>query len=272
MAKGYALIMGVNEVDPNGYDGKWDGKLNFCEKDAEAVAQLSAEAGFANTLLLTAQVTKDAMIAGIRDAASALSADDTFLLYFSGHGNTTADITGDEKDRGNTRDETLCLYDNQILDDELYALWQQFAPGTRILVLTDACHSGSILRDRANDLTPKALDEVTSKIMKRMHPTMYSEMRGVLPKPQPVQASILQLAGCREDQLSYESKSLQHGQFTAAMLQAWQAGLAENGSARSYSALYAAMRDAMPDTQKPVMNKMGVDNARFNSQPAFSLA
>ena len=32
MAKGYALIIGLNRVDKKHYDG-WDGKLNVCEKD-----------------------------------------------------------------------------------------------------------------------------------------------------------------------------------------------------------------------------------------------
>lgn len=272
MSKGRALLLGVNEVDPQGYDGKWDGKLNFCESDATAVAEVAQAAGFSNTLLLTSQVTKAALVAGITEAANDLQAGDIFLLYFSGHGNTTGDINGDEAHRGNARDETLCLYDNQILDDEFYALWQKFAAGVRILVLTDACHSGSILRGGEEDLVPKALDERTSKIMKRMNPTRYAKMREALPPPEPVQASVMQLAGCREDQLSYESRRLQHGQFTAAMLKA----LADNAQAGeeglSYVGLFRKMEAIMPDTQKPVLNKLGVENEGFNAEPAFTIA
>jgi len=36
MPKGYALIIGLNEVDPVHYDG-WDGSLKVCEADAKKI-------------------------------------------------------------------------------------------------------------------------------------------------------------------------------------------------------------------------------------------
>lgn len=266
MTQAQALIFGINEVDPAGYDGKWDGKLSFCEKDATLVADLTKAKGFATTLLLTKEVTKQRMIDETRKAANTLSAGDLFLFYFSGHGNTTADITGDEENRGNKRDETLCVYDNQILDDELYALWQQFRPGVRILVLTDACHSGSVLRGAEDDLVPKVVPERTGKIIKRKDKEKYAKMRGVLPPATPLQCSIVHLAGCREDQLSYESKSMKQSLFTGHMLRHMEAG-----NSGSYRQLFEAMRESMPDMQKPVMNKMGVELESFNTQAAFAI-
>ena len=91
MTQAQALIFGINEVDPAGYDGKWDGKLSFCEKDATLVADLTKARGFATTLLLTKEVTKQRMIDETLKAANALAEGDIFLFYFSGHGNTTAD-------------------------------------------------------------------------------------------------------------------------------------------------------------------------------------
>ncbi len=267
MSQGSALIMGVNEVDPNGYDGKWDGKLNFCEKDARAMADLSAELGLQTELLLTAQVTKAALVQGIEAGAERHQAGDLFVVFFSGHGNTTKDLSGEEAQQGNGRDETLCLYDNQILDDELYALWQRFRPGVQIVVLTDACHSGSVLRGGEDELVPKGMDERTGKIIKRRNPDLYRGMRAALPQAEPVQASVLQFAGCREDQLSYESRSLQHGQFTSALLRCREAG----GQEDSYATLFAAMEAHMPDTQKPVMNQLGRDTQALTQRPAFAL-
>ena len=43
-------------------------------------------------------------------------------------------------------DETWVLYDRQLLDDELYDLWCRFAPGVRILMISDSCHSGTVSR------------------------------------------------------------------------------------------------------------------------------
>ena len=53
------------------------------------------------------------------------------------------DPDNEESDR---RDETWVLYDRQLLDDELFALWSKFKPGVRIFVLSDSCHSGSVTR------------------------------------------------------------------------------------------------------------------------------
>ena len=272
MTHGNALIIGVNQVDPAGYGGSWDGKLDFCEKDARAIAALTEAQGFSNQLLLTAQATKAAVTEGIEAAASTLEAGDIFLLFFSGHGNTTGDITGDEADRGNLRDETLCLYDTQILDDEFYALWQRFKAGVRILVLTDACHSGSILRGEDEDMVPKAMDSLTSKVLKRRNPTLYDDMRKALPPREPVVASVLLLAGCREDQLSYENRPRQHGRFTAALLESWDSGRTADGSfAGSYRALFNAMDASMPDKQKPFMDRLGTASDQFESESAFTI-
>ena len=38
-------------------------------------------------------------------------------------------------------DETGCLYDGELIDDELYAALANFAAGVRIFVLSDSCHS-----------------------------------------------------------------------------------------------------------------------------------
>ncbi len=53
-----------------------------------------------------------------------------------------------EEDRS---DETWVAFDRQIVDDELYALWGKFAPGVRILVLSDSCHSGTANRSIDDD-------------------------------------------------------------------------------------------------------------------------
>ena len=78
---------------------------------------------------------------------------DRVLLYFSGHGGCVADQDGDEADG---KDEALVLHDtrlikvgenqyrmeNALLDDEFKALLQNLS-GRRVLVLIDACHSGT---------------------------------------------------------------------------------------------------------------------------------
>ena len=137
-----SLHIGLNTVDPKHYQG-WDGALQGCENDARDMEAIAKAAGFDATMLLTKGVTADAAIAAISAAAEKVEPGDLFLLTYSGHGSQVPDKNGDEPDQ---RDETWVLYDRQLVDDELFALWAKFEPGVRIFVLSDSCHSGSAVR------------------------------------------------------------------------------------------------------------------------------
>ena len=95
------------------------------------------------TVLLTRKATRAAMLAALRAAAKTLASGDFFFLTYSGHGGQVPDVNGDEDDK---KDETWCLYDGQLIDDELYFELGQFKAGVRILVLSDSCHSGTVTR------------------------------------------------------------------------------------------------------------------------------
>ena len=152
-AKGVSIHFGLNRVDPDHYQG-WDGALQGCVNDARALDAIAKGAGFETSVLLDDEVTADAATAAIASAAEGLDADDLFLLTYSGHGSQVPDGNSDEPDR---LDETWVLYDRQLVDDELYALWSNFRPGVRILVLSDSCHSGSAVRNVLDAVQPDAL-------------------------------------------------------------------------------------------------------------------
>ena len=81
------------------------------------------------TVLLTRKAKRKAVLTQLRKAAKALKAGDLFFLSYSGHGGQVPDSSGDEPDRN---DETWCLFDGQLLDDELRDLWAEFPAGARI--------------------------------------------------------------------------------------------------------------------------------------------
>ncbi|MEQ9450439.1 MAG: caspase family protein [Pseudomonadales bacterium] len=264
MAKGKALIIGLNRVDAEQYQG-WEGPLNCAENDANAIAGLAAEKGFENTLLLTADATKAAVKNTILAAAEELQPGDMFFMYYSGHGNSVKDRSGDEGDDG--KDETLCLYDNQMLDDELYALWPKFAPGVRVLVLADCCHSGSITRNAIDDdLVVKAMDERSSNRVLRRDPEKYKRMRQGIDKQGEIAATVQLISGCQDHQQSFESKSRGHGQMTAALL-----GLMAKGSATSYVDAHAKILAEMPDFQQPNYLVIGAESPEFQQEAPFTI-
>ena len=143
MPKGIALTIGLNSVDPSHYAG-WSGDLNACEADAEDMTSIAESKQFSVTPLMTKAATRAAVINHISAAAAELQTGDIFMVSYSGHGGQVPDVNRDEE--SDNEDETWCLYDGQLLDDELYSLWLKFKSGVRILVFSDSCHSGTVTK------------------------------------------------------------------------------------------------------------------------------
>lgn len=125
--RGLGLHIGLNEVDPDHYQG-WNGRLKACEADARDMQAITSARGFASSCLMTREATAAAVTSAIAETANQLEAGDFFVLSYSGHGGQVPDASGDEPD---LRDETWVLWDRQLIDDELYSLWGSFKPGVR---------------------------------------------------------------------------------------------------------------------------------------------
>lgn len=94
----------------------------------------------------TAQTTRAGWLATLRQIARD-SANKAFIyIHVSGHGSSQVDRSGDELDR---RDELLVPSDYTtagfIRDDDLNAIFAQFAPSCKVLCCFDTCHSGTVL-------------------------------------------------------------------------------------------------------------------------------
>jgi len=159
--KALSLHIGLNAVSPAAYGG-WSGDLTACEFDAKDMAAIAKSQGMKPTVLLTKKGTRAQTLAAIRKAAKQLKKGDLFFLTYSGHGGQVPDVTGEETDK---QDETWCLYDGQLIDDELYCELSRFAAGVRILVLSDSCHSGTVTR-----AIPRPTDGATTAGRSKMMP------------------------------------------------------------------------------------------------------
>nr|WP_210247759.1 MULTISPECIES: caspase family protein [unclassified Tardiphaga] len=142
MARGISLHLGLNAIDPTHYAG-WDGALNACEADAESMKEIAEACGYQARIALTTEAKRDTVISFLSKDAQQLQSGDIFLLTYSGHGGRLPDINGDEPDG---QDETWCLYDGQLIDDEIYQLYRGLSAGVRGFVLSDSCHSGTMLK------------------------------------------------------------------------------------------------------------------------------
>jgi hypothetical protein len=220
------------------------------------------------------------VLAAIERAAGELDQGDLFLCTYSGHGGQVPDRNGeDEEDRS---DETWVAYDRQIVDDELYALWSRFAPGVRIFVLSDSCHSGTVVRDieakvpdpvstrqKAAAESPRyrALPRDVMIATYRANARLYDAIQERLPGAERADpaATVLLISGCRDDQLSLDGFS--NGLFTENLRAVWADGAWEGGHAE----FREAIRARMPAKQQPNYLRVGADNPEFERQKPFTV-
>ncbi len=280
MARGISLHIGLNKVDPTHYDG-WDGALNACELDANDMRQIADDRGFESSILLTAEATADAVVGAIERAARELAPGDLFLLTYSGHGGQVPDRNDEgEEDRS---DETWLAHDRQIVDDELYASWAKFQPGVRILVLSDSCHSGTVTRRIEADVPDqvstreaaaaqsprfRALPRDVMIATYRAHADLYDGIQEGVPTAEraDVDATVLLISGCRDDQLSLDGFS--NGLFTENLLAVWENGTWAGGG---HPQFHEAIRSRMPDRQQPNYTQVGSPNPDFEQQTPFTI-
>lgn len=94
-------------------------------------------------LLQNANATVDNVTAAI--ARGIENGTDLFILYYAGHGGSQAFTdTGDEEVDG--KDEFLCLYDNYLLDNDIWELIGE--SNSRVFLIFDCCHSETMFRGK----------------------------------------------------------------------------------------------------------------------------
>jgi hypothetical protein len=268
MPAGISLHIGLNRVDPDQYEG-WDGQLTACEADAKDMAALAKKQGFkSSTLLLTKAATADAVANAILAAARTLKSGDLYFLTYSGHGGQVDDTNGDEEDR---MDETWVCYDRQFVDDELYEAWGKFKAGVRIVVLSDSCHSGTVLRAIPAFISGgpriRAMPTAVGRKVQKAHARLYRKIQSEHPAAEKtkVNASVLLLSGCMDNQTSLDGP--RNGLFTGTLKKVWNGGKFKG----SYRKLRDVIVSKMPPNQTPNYYVAGAANPKFETQRPWTI-
>lgn len=290
--KAVSLHIGLNTVSGEHYGG-WTGELAACEFDANDMAAVAKAKGMKASLLLTKKGTRANVLAGIRGAAKSLAAGDLFFLTYSGHGGQVPDVTGEEDDK---QDETWCLYDGQLIDDELYFELSRFKAGVRILVLSDSCHSGTVTREgppqraSAAEATPQQRPKLMPRSVAlrtyRDHQAFYDKLQKDVAKAagkssvdpdvalanvavsgrrtnlvKQFKPAVLLISGCQDNQTSMDGDN--NGAFTEQLLSVWN----NDAFKGSYAQFHAVIRSRMPPTQSPNLFTLGAAGAFLTQQP-----
>lgn len=215
-------------------------------------------------LLLEDKATKAGIVNAVTNLLKGLTAGDTAIITFSGHGTYIPDQSGDEADR---RDEALCPYDlnrSLLLDDELFELLSQCPQGARVLLITDCCHSGTMSRsgqvESDGRSTPRyipfaeltecmcgsAVDKIQGDARRAR-----ARSRGPLTIP-----GLVHWSGCKDDQVSYDAviNGRACGAFSNAALAILGSGLPVN---------------VTHDTVRKLMTNR-LPSARYRQTPQFN--
>lgn len=141
-----ALCIGINDYPGTQND------LAGCVNDMQDWAEALEGRGFAVQTMADAQATKANMVAAISALVGGAQPGDSLVITYSGHGTYAPDSSGDEPDG---LDEALCPYDidkgSVLIDDEIHQLFERRAAKVRIVLISDSCHSGTVLRQAPSD-------------------------------------------------------------------------------------------------------------------------
>jgi len=283
MPTGYSLHLGLNEINPKHYNN-WNGKLNCCTNDANAMHAIAKAEGYKYTkLLLDKQATKNNLTKVLQDYSNRTKSGDILFISYAGHGGSLPDLNKDEKDEHDydRKDETWCLYDGQIIDDELNSLYSNFKQGVRILVISDSCHSGTVTRYNPTEpellfkemlkkagLTARQVSPDISRLVYLTNKKKYDKR--LLKKTtslEEIKASVLLLAGCQDNQKAYESEWELNGSFTSKILEVWNDGKYPG----DYKKFFQRIVAKMPDFQTPNFYQTGNQQNQFDSHRPFKI-
>lgn len=218
--KFHAIVIGINEyIEPTISD------LKYCLNDANGMNDRLLQRGWHDseiTLLLDGEATKDAILQAIGSAVDSCGPEDYILVYFSGHGSSVSDSSGDEYDGV---DEAIVPVDfvwgdpsTLVLDDELGASFGG-CPTEKGVFIFDSCNSGGIV---------STLMQASAGVQSRYFP---ADARGGGGENGDLDVMhIPVMTASAEDEDSFEYASLQHGAFTYFVLEGLSGHSADSNS------------------------------------------
>jgi len=184
IAKKKALLIGINYLNT-------PYALSGCIDDTTRMNQFLTDSGvtICNTLTdhTPTKPTKANILSAFQQMITESVPGDLLIFYFSGHGSSTFDYTGDEADG---KDEMIISLDLQaILDDEFKKILStKMKEGVSLFALFDSCFSGTMFDLKYQYLDSTNYDKYTEN-------ERVNECKG----------NILMISGCMDSQTSEEA-------------------------------------------------------------------
>ena len=138
-----------------------------------------------------------------------------------------------------------------LIDDDIHRMFDRRAPGVRILLISDSCHSGSVTRGIEDDLDPGMPRARFMPPQDWMHqselPTSRQRPR-ILVNGLRKSGGDLLLAGCMDTEYSYDTRfhGRPNGAFTFYALKALR-----DAKPATYDAWFKAIGQYLPNSRLP---------------------
>ena len=134
-SKKYALLIGMET-------SKW-GSCPGANLDSNNMLGMVSQFVDSNHIvkLNDGKATKFAVVKALQDQIAKTPEDGIFVFTYSGHGGQM-NASSTAKNETDGKDEFLCLYDNYLIDNDLWTIFNKCKG--RILFIVDACHSSTM--------------------------------------------------------------------------------------------------------------------------------
>ena len=264
-----AVCVGIND-----YPGTFN-DLGGCVNDANDWADLLKN-DFQFTkdvqVITDSAATKKMILQALGDLITKAKSGDILVFTYSGHGTWVPDQG--EPDECDNRDEAICAYDENIIDDDIRAVIRQMKPEIRLTFISDSCHSGGVTRamlKRARTIDTESAD--TAPRPRYMPPendlgALRTEMIPVRKRfiyPESDMQEIL-ISGCNSTEYSYDAVigGRRNGAMTALAIR-----VIRNNPSATYREFHRALRELLPSTRYPQSPQLeGLDSNK--DRPLFT--
>ena len=268
-----AVCVGINDYPGSNND------LSGCVNDANDWAELlSNKFQFGNnvSLLTDSSATKSKILEALGDLVSNAKGGDVVVFTYSGHGTWVYDQG--ERDESDNRDEAICAYDGNILDDEIRGIIRQIEPDAHLTIISDSCHSGTVTRNQlegAYAREHRRTEENAPKPRYMPPPNIVTTADALITREMPIRRRFLYpessmpevlLTGCNARQYSYDA--FIDGRFNGAMT-AFTIRLIKSNPSQTYQELHKQLRQVLPNAQYPQSPQLEGSKSNI-SRPLFT--
>ncbi|MDY4031396.1 MAG: caspase family protein [Alloprevotella sp.] len=266
-----ALVIGLGRQE----DPAWN-KING-DKDVSLVVDMLGKAGFEKKHIRTLvddKATKAAIVGAFIVLAESAKEGDIVYIHFSGHGQQMTDRNGDEEDG---KDECWIPYDayrkpckkdqgeKHLVDDEVHeyltAIRDQIGDSGKLLVVIDACHSGSATRDASDGSeVVRGVGDVFKAVTRRALRSVAARQQG----GQQVEREErwITISACESNQVNYEMRQPQVGKLTYALYTQIEKAATLDNDAFMRLIRKFVNSNTLSQPQRPVLS--GTDRDKYN--------